>query len=351
MRIILTGGGTAGHIWPIIAICKEFKKQESIYLYVGSRGGLEQKISSEKSINFRAISVGKIRNYFSFLNFIDPFKILFGLVESYFIIKKFKPDVIFSKGGYVAVPVLFWAKTMKIPTVLHESDAVIGKTTRWGSKFAKSVCTGFPVENYNLDNLPVEKFIYTGIPLRSEFINAVPTSQSDIETILITGGSQGSAKINGVVFEILNELLANYRVIHLTGERDFSKFSVIKNKNYEVFSFTEQMPELLKAADLIVTRSGSTMAEISYLAKPSILIPLSTASLKHQEANANFYARHNAAEVIYEKDLTPTNLLNTINQVMKNDHKRRELSDNIKMLSKPNAVKEIIIVIKEAIKL
>jgi UDP-N-acetylglucosamine--N-acetylmuramyl-(pentapeptide) pyrophosphoryl-undecaprenol N-acetylglucosamine transferase len=350
MKIILTGGGTAGHIWPIVSLCKELKSREIDYLYIGSKGSLEEKIAHNNEVNFRAVSAGKMRNYFSLLNIIDPFKIFFGIIEAYFLINKYKPDVVFSKGGYVAVPVLFWAKKMKIPTVLHESDAVIGKATRWGSDFAQKICTGFPVENYDLGNLPKEKFVFTGVPLRSDFLQKIDLPKSSLQTILVTGGSQGSSKINNTVSEILTELLENYRVIHLTGERDFSTFYKIKNPNYEVFAFSLNMPQLLEVSDLVVTRSGSTLAEISFLAKAAILIPLATSSLDHQKANADFYGSHNAAEVIYEKDLTSMNLLFMIKKLMSDDAKRLELGKNIKALARPDAVSDIVDILEKVAK-
>lgn len=350
MRVILTGGGTAGHIWPIVAICEELKSREIDYLYVGSKGSLEEKIACENNLNFRAIFAGKIRNYFSVLNIIDPFKIVFGIIEAYFLLNKYKPDAVFSKGGYVAVPILFWAKKMNIQTILHESDAVIGKATRWGSDFAQKICTGFPIENYNLVNLPKEKFVFTGIPLKSDFLKIINPPKTNCKTILITGGSQGSSKINNTVSEILNELLENYSVIHLTGDRDFSKFSKIKNRNYKVFAFSLDMPQLLAQSDLVVTRSGSTLAELSCLAKASILIPLTTSSLDHQKFNADFYSKHNAAEVIYEKDLNGKNLLLMIKNILTDDAKRFELQKNIKSLAKPHAVSDVVDILEQVAK-
>jgi UDP-N-acetylglucosamine--N-acetylmuramyl-(pentapeptide) pyrophosphoryl-undecaprenol N-acetylglucosamine transferase len=356
MKILFTGGGTAGHVWPIVSVFEEMRDRDRdrdiSSLYVGSNCGFEVEICRKYHIPFKGIFVGKIRNYFSFKNFTDIIKTFFGLIQSFFILVSFKPDVIFSKGGYVAFPVLFWAKIFNISTVIHESDSVLGRMNQWSAVFAKKICVGYPTQYYDLEKLNLNmdtiknKLEYTGIPLRSEYSNV---SQNNFirPRILITGGSQGSAKINQVVTEILPELLKNNDVFHLVGQNDFKKISSNKDEHYRVLAFTDDMAQTMADSDLIVSRAGSTLAEISLLAKPSIIIPLPTSSLDHQKMNAKIYQENRAAEVIPEKNLTSQTLLSIINRLMADESYRFLLGRNAKMFARPDAAKCIVKILLE----
>ena len=353
-NIILTGGATAGHIWPIIAVAQELKNENVKYLYVGLKSGMEAKISANYGLPFHGIITGKIRNYFAWSNFIDPFKIIIGIIQALFIIIKLRPSTIFSKAGYVAVPILFWAKVFNIPTVIHESDSVIGKTNEWAGSFAKRICLGFPIEYY--DRKEVEKFqknlVYTGIPVRKEFFEIKTNfySRSDRPIILITGGSQGAASINKIIKEIIVVLADKYEIFHLCGESEFSLFKKFEQKYYHVFSFYSDMPELMKKASLVITRAGSTLAEISAMSKASIIIPLPWAARDHQAANARIYQENRAAEVIPENHLTGDLLISVITRLMDNDEYRADLGRNAHKFAQADSAEKISKILIEEMK-
>jgi UDP-N-acetylglucosamine--N-acetylmuramyl-(pentapeptide) pyrophosphoryl-undecaprenol N-acetylglucosamine transferase len=346
MKIILCGGGTAGHIWPIVAIGESLQTNRKVkLLYVGSYFGQERAIAAKFQLPFRGIFVGKWRPYVSFLNFLDLFKTFFGLIQGFFIILFFSPQVVFSKGGYVTFPILYWAKIFKIPVVAHESDVVMGKANKWVFAFAKKICLGFPPKYYK--NLPFsERFVYTGTPVRREFFDKIPIAREK-PTILITGGSQGAQKINQIIGEILPELIKIYDVYHLCGEKNFENLKgKIQSPNYHLIGFSLETPALMRNADLIVSRAGAnTLAEIAALGKSSILIPLSTAYADHQTENAQIYSKHNAAVVISEKNLTGSSLLSIINRLMDDEHFRKLLGHHAQEFAKKDATGEIIDII------
>ena len=344
-RIILTGGGTAGHIWPIIAIAEVLKTNSRIkFFYVGSFNGPEKNIAKDFDIPFKRIFVGKWRNYFSISNYLDIFKTFLGIIQSFFIILFFRPTVIFAKGGYVTIPVLFWAKIFKIPVVTHESDTIMGKANRWAASFAKKICLGFPVKYYDtLKGFPIDRLIYTGTPVRKEFFQEMPVAINK-PTILITGGSQGAVKINNLMLDILPELIKKYHVIHLAGDQNYQDLKdKFHDSNYELIGFSNQMPKLMRDSDLIISRAGAnTLAEISALGKASILIPLPTAHLNHQTINARIYQDQNAAVVLSEKNLTSSSLLSIINRLMEDSDLRGLLGHHAREFSRSNSTEEII---------
>lgn len=350
MKILLTGGGSAGHAWPIILVAKSLKKNQRVkMLYLGSRQGVEKNLAKEFNIPFMVVLSGKRRVYFSFSNYWDLFKIFIGIIQVFFILIFFRPNVIFAKGGYVTVPIIFWLKFFKIPLVIHESDVVMGRANLWAMKWAKKVCLGFPLEYYK-QNFSLDKSIYTGIPVQPEFLQTAIIS-GERPKILITGGSQGSSKINDLIFEILPELLKKYEVWHLSGKRDFSKLSEFKNPSYRLLDFTLEMPKLMRDADLVIARAGaSTLTEIAATGKPSIIIPLESAASDHQNANARVFQSRNAAVVLSEKNLTASSLLVIINNLISDEPMRKLLGHHAHSLFQKNAIEEIISAIFEAIR-
>lgn len=341
-KIILTGGGTAGHISPILAICEVLKTNHQIdFLYVGGKNNLEKDLAQKNNLPFKGIITGKRRNYFSFSNFIDFFKILIGIIQSYFLILSYKPNIIFAKGGYVAFPLVFTAKLFKIPLVIHESDTMMGKSNRYAVSYARKICLGFPVKYYQ--DIPMEKAVYTGTPVIKAFFT-VAKEKNTRPTILITGGSQGSEKLNNIITEILPELSKKYEIYHIAGEKNIlkqrEKFS---NEHYHPLGFTDNMAELMNKADLIVSRSGAnTLAEISALGKPSILVPLLSSHLNHQEINANIYEKANAAVNLSESYLTSSSLGSIINRLMEDEKLRNLLGESAKQFCGKDSVQEII---------
>lgn len=348
MKILLTGGGTAGHVWPIILIGQSLIKNKRVkLLYVGSRQGIERKLFGQTTIPCKFLVVGKRRAYTSIANFWDVFKTLIGVFQAFFIIIFFKPDIIFAKGGYVTVPIIFCQKIFNIPLVIHESDGVIGRANLWASKKAKKICLGFPIEEYNQD-LPLNKVIYTGTPVNSDFFQTPIRTGSRLK-ILVTGGSQGASKINSLISEILPELASYYDINHLSGKLDYPKLSEFKNQYYHVFDFTDQMPKFIRDADLIISRAGaSSLAEISAAGKASIIIPLETAAGEHQEANARVYQKRNAAVVVSEKNLTANSLKSIIASLMEDKSMRKLLGHHAHEFFQPNAVENIVDVIFES---
>lgn len=350
MRILLTGGGTAGHTWPLILIARSLLKNKRLsLLYVGSRQGIEKNIARDFKIPFKGIIVGKRRTYFSLANIWDLIKIFIGIIQGFFILLFFRPNIVFAKGGYVTVPIIFWLKLFKIPLVIHESDAVIGRANLWAGKFAQKICLGFPIEVYQ-QNLPLEKLIYTGTPVNPEFLE-IPIKAGDKLKLLITGGSQGSQKINSQIGEILPSLLKKYEIWHLTGETFYEKLSKIESPDYHLCKFTYDLPKFLRDADLVISRAGaSTLAEISASRKAAIIVPIAESAGNHQVANAKVYAERNAAVVLTERNLSSSSLESIIGALMKDKNFRELLGHHAHSLYQKDAINSIIETIFEAAK-
>lgn len=350
-KILVTGGGTGGHVMPLEAVIEELKEHKTEILYVGSGLDMEKEMAKRQKVPYKSVLSGKLRRYFSWRNFIDPFRVLAGFFQSVGIILSYKPDVIFAKGGYVTVPVVFAGWLLGKPIITHESDVVMGLANRWEAKHAKKICVGFPAEYY--DNLPLDKIIYTGNPIRKEFLSKAPNSKpqplyNSKPIILVTGGSQGARFINQNIAAILPKLTQKYQVIHISGKNDFQWLAKNKWPNYELYDFTDKMPEMIVKADLIISRAGAnSIAEIAAIAKPAIIIPLSSAASDHQNINAKILAKKNAAIVLGEKGLTPESLLDIINCVLDDANIQRDLSKKIAEFSQPEAAKTIV---KEIIK-
>lgn len=342
MKILLTGGGTAGHAWPVILVAKSLQKNKRAkILYVGSRQGIEKKLAKENQIPFRTILSGKKRVYFSFSNYWDYLKIAIGIVQSFFVLLFFKPEIIFAKGGYVTVPIIFWIRIFKIPLIIHESDVVMGRANLWALKYAKKVCLGFPLEYYK-QNLPVSKLVYTGIPVHPDFFQT-RINYGKKPKLLITGGSQGSSKINNLIYEILPDLIKKYEIWHLSGSRDYYKLSQFKNQNYHLFDFSLEISKFMRDSDLIISRAGAnTLAEIAATSKASIIIPLESAANEHQEANAKVLEKMNAAVVCTEKNLTASSLKAIIENLVDDEKMKNLLGHHIHSFAQEKATEEII---------
>ena len=260
-RIILTGGGTAGHVTPNIALIPELKKRGFEIHYIGSKTGIEKELIGNFDIPYYGISSGKLRRYFDVKNFTDPFRILKGYSEAKKLIKKIKPDVIFSKGGFVTVPVVKAASRQKVPCVLHESDISPGLANRLCIPSATAICANFPE---TIANLPEDKAYLTGTPIRSELFSGNRLKGLDFcgftankPVILVIGGSLGSVRVNEAVREILPKLLEKYQVIHLCG-KDKVDESLKQTEGYVQFEYIQkELCDLLDAADLVISRAGA----------------------------------------------------------------------------------------------
>lgn len=323
-KIILTGGGTAGHVTPNIALLPGLKKLGYEIHYIGSYDGIEKKLIEEYNIPYYGISSGKLRRYFDVKNFSDPFKVLKGYGQAIRLIKEIKPDVIFSKGGFVSVPVILAAKHCKVPAIIHESDLTPGLANKLAIPAAQQVCCNFPE---TLKYLPAEKAVLTGSPIRAELmsgnrINALELCHftANKKVILVVGGSTGSQVINTAVREALPELCQQYQVIHLCGKGNLDP-SLEGREGYAQFEYAKkELSDFFALADLVISRAGANaICEILALHIPNILIPLSaSASRGDQILNARSFEKQGFSYVIEEEQLSNTTLTEAIRHVTEN---------------------------------
>lgn len=349
-RIVLTGGGTAGHVTPNIALIPKLKELGYEVHYIGSKDGIEKKLIEELGIPYYGISSGKLRRYFDLKNFTDPIHVMKGFFEAKKILKKLKPNVVFSKGGFVTVPVVIAAKKCKIPAILHESDLTPGLANRLCIPSATNVCANFPE---TLNYLPKEKAVLTGSPIRSELFSGNKITGLDFcgftankPVILVTGGSLGSVAINNAIRNLLPTLLRDYQVIHLCGKDKLSK-EFEGTAGYAQFEYIkEELSDLFAAADLIISRAGAnTICEILAMRKPNILIPLSAASSRgDQILNAESFQAQGFSFLLKEEELSNETLLDAIQTVM---NKNEEYIDAMNKSNQNNAIETITSLIED----
>ena len=327
-RIVLTGGGTAGHVTPNIALLPKLKEEGYDVHYIGSYEGIERKLIEEYDIPYYGISSGKLRRYFDPKNFSDPFKVIKGYTEASSLIKKLKPDVVFSKGGFVSVPVVLAAKRRGVPSIIHESDMTPGLANKICIPCAKKVCTNFPE---TLKNIPGNKAVLTGSPIRQELFGGNKEKglqfcgfDNKKPVLLIIGGSLGSQVVNEAVRSILPQLLEQFQIIHLCGKGKVDN-SLNGKKGYVQFEYIKQeLTDLFAASDLIISRAGANaICEILALRKPNILIPLSAAASRgDQILNANSFKKQGFSFVLPEEELSSETLMKAVKEVYehKNDY-------------------------------
>lgn len=352
-RIILTGGGTAGHVTPNIALLPRLKELHYDIHYIGSYQGIEKELIEQFGIPYHGISSGKLRRYFSLKNFTDPFRIIKGLAEADKLIKTLQPDIIFSKGGFVSVPVVMAGKRRHVPTIIHESDMTPGLANKLSIPSATKVCCNFPE---TLEHLPKDKAVLTGSPIRQELLSGNKIAALDFcgltadkPVILIIGGSLGSVAVNQAVRAILPELLKDFQVIHLCGKgkvdeslktlHGYVQFEYIQNELKDIFALT----------DLIISRAGANaICEIAALRKPNLLIPLSAnASRGDQILNARSFERQGFSIVMEEEELTNEKLLSSIRDLYAN---RDTYIHNMSQSGQQNSIDTIIGLIENAAK-
>ena len=322
-RIILTGGGTAGHVTPNIALLPQLKERGYDIHYIGSYNGIEKELIEQFGIPYHGISSGKLRRYFSLQNFTDPFRVLKGFGEAKKLIQSLKPDVIFSKGGFVSVPVVIAGKQCRVPTIIHESDMTPGLANKLAIPSATKVCCNFPE---TLSHLPKEKAVLTGSPIRRELLSGDRDAALKFcklseakPVILIIGGSLGSVVVNNAVRAILPELLKDFQVIHLCGKGK-TDASLKELKGYVQFEYIQkELKDLFALADIVISRAGANaICELLALHKPNLLIPLSAnASRGDQILNARSFERQGFSIVLEEEELSNTVLLDAIQKLYK----------------------------------
>ena len=348
--ILLTGGGTAGHVTPNLALIPSLKAAGYDIRYIGSYNGMERKLIENAGIPYDGISSGKLRRYFDLKNFSDPFRVLKGYAEALKILRKYKPDVLFSKGGFVAVPVVLAAKHYHIPTILHESDMTPGLANKLCIPSAKWVCCNFPE---TLKYLPAGKAVLTGSPIRAELLQGdrlaglqYTNLSAAKPIILVIGGSLGSVKVNGAVRSILPRLLEQFQVIHICGKGNLDE-SLIGTSGYVQYEYVDSpLKHLFAAADLIVSRAGAnSIWEILALRKPNVLIPLSAAASRgDQILNANSFAKQGYSTVLEEEKVTDDTLFDAIHDTYEN---RRTFIENMEKSHLNNAIDTIMKLIND----
>ena len=323
-RIILTGGGTAGHVTPNMALVPSLREAGYDIHYIGSYNGMERKLIEEIGIPYHGISSGKLRRYFDVKNFSDPFKVLKGYGEASHLIKKLKPDIVFSKGGFVTVPVVLAAKRRKVPVIIPESDITPGLANKLSIPAATKVCCNFPE---TLAHLPADKAVLSGSPIRKELFSGSKEEGlricgfDDSKPVLMAmGGSLGAVAINNALRNNLDALLEQFQIIHLCGKGNYDH-SLEDKKGYKQFEYAKkELTHLFAATDLIISRAGANaICELLALKKPNILIPLpATQSRGDQLLNAASFEKSGYSYVLQEKDVTSETLLNAVNTVYAN---------------------------------
>ncbi len=349
-KIILTGGGTAGHVTPNLALLPSLQELGYEIHYIGSKQGIEKKLIESAGIPYDAISSGKLRRYFDIKNFSDPFRVVKGYWEALRLMKKYKPDVVFSKGGFVSVPVVLAAKHYKIPTIIHESDMTPGLANKLCIPSAKKICCNFPE---TLPYLPADKAVLTGSPIRAEILQGDRLAglkytglSPDKPIVLIIGGSLGSVKVNTAVRSILPRLLQQFQIIHICGKGNLDE-SLIGTNGYVQYEYVDApLKHLFAAADLIISRAGAnSICEILALREPNLLIPLSAAASRgDQILNAKSFSKQGFSLVLEEENLTDDTLYQAVVQLYDN---RQTYISAMENSSQGNAVNTVISLIEQ----
>ncbi len=344
-KIVMTGGGTAGHVTPNIALMPKLREMGYEIEYIGTYTGIEKKLIEDCGVPYHGISSGKLRRYFDLKNFSDPFRVIKGYREACKLIKSINPDVVFSKGGFVSVPVVLAAHKNKVPVAIHESDMTPGLANKLAIPKATKVCCNFPE---TVKYLPEGKALLTGSPIRSELFEGNKDEAMEFckftearPTILIIGGSTGSVVVNEAVWSCLDTLLEDFNVIHICGNGK-TNADYVGKKGYAQFDYVKkELSSLLALSDIVISRAGANaICELLALHKPNILIPLSAAASRgDQILNADSFGKSGYSYVIKEEELTTDTLLAAVKDVSNNKDKYIEAmkssgqTDSIKIIT------------------
>lgn len=366
MRIILTGGGTGGHLIPLINVAKKINEKIGAveFLFVGPKGALEKKLVAKEGINIKNILVGKMRRYFSLANLTDAIKIPVGVVQSLWILLVFMPDAIFSKGGYASFPVVFAGWLYRIPIFIHDSDCVPGLANSILGKLATRVAISYPEAEREFTP---GKVALTGNPVDGDINHGEPEkarkmfSLTDIKkTIFVYGGSQGAQIINNKIIKILPQLLKKYQVVHQTGEKNYEDvvhkagqlgIKAGRDGYYPVAFIYDELKDILAVADLVISRAGAnSLSEIAANGKPAIIIPIEHSANNHQRMNAYSISKTGGCIVLEESNLGENIFLSRIEEILQNNELAGKLSQNIKQFYHADAADKIADGILEIIK-
>lgn len=351
-RIVLTGGGTAGHVTPNIALIPALKSEGYDIQYIGSYEGMEKSLIEDYNIPYHGISSGKLRRYFDWKNFSDPFRVIKGFFEANKLMKELKPQVVFSKGGFVSVPVVIAAKKNHIPAIIHESDMTPGLANKLCFKSAVKICCNFPE---TIEKLPAGKAVLTGSPIRAELMlgdagkaeSICNFEDADKPVVMVVGGSLGAASVNKMIRQILPKLTEKFNVLHLCGKGKLDESLIGVSGYYQMEYAKEEMKDLFALSDVVVSRAGANaICELLALHKPNLLIPLpASASRGDQLLNAESFRKQGFSMVLDEdKDLTEDSLYNGICELYDN---REQFSETMLSSGQSGAVFKVVELIKE----
>jgi len=350
-RILLTGGGTAGHVTPNLALLPRLRELSYEIFYMGSYDGIEKKLIADQEIPYVGISTGKFRRYLDIKNFTDPFRVIKGFTEAKKYLKNLSPDVVFSKGGFVSVPVVRAAASLGIPCIIHESDMTPGLANKLCIPVAKKVCCNFPE---TLQNLPEDKAVLTGSPIRAELAQGNKLAGLDLcgftankPVLMVMGGSLGAANVNKAVREALPLLLEDFQVVHLCGKGKMDNL-LLTTPGYKQFEYvTTELKDLFAMTDIVISRAGANaICELLALKKPNILIPLPAASSRgDQILNAASFESQGFSMVLQEEDITAQLLSDKAHELYFN---RNEFIDAMKQSGQLDSISTIMELIDQA---
>lgn len=364
MKIVFTGGQTGGHFYPIIAVAeaiREVVKEKKLIdpkLYFIAPNEYNKGMLFDHNIEYRYVTSGKLRRYFSIMNLVDIFKIFFGIFQALWVVFRIYPDVIFSKGGYGSIPVVIAGKILGIPLIIHESDSKPGRANLIAGKLADKIAVSYESA---AEYFMKDKVAHTGNPIRKSVQFPTPEGaerffnlKEEIPTILVLGGSQGAGAINDAIIDIVYELVKKYQIIHQTGQNNLEEvkkvvamkleYSEFKDR-YKIYPYLNDVEVKMAAgaAEMIISRAGSSLFEIALWEKPSIIIPIPESVSHDQRTNAFNYARSGAGVVIEQHNATPEILIAEIDRLMNNTEYRNEMIENAKKFATVDAGRRIAV--------
>ena len=350
-KIVLTGGGTAGHVTPNIALLPGLQELGYEVHYIGSYEGIESRLIADFDIPYYGISTGKFRRYLDPKNFSDPFRVIKGYTEARRILKELKPDIVFSKGGYVSVPVVRAAASLKIPCIIHESDMTPGLANKLCIPVARKVCCNFPE---TMQYLPKDKAVLTGSPIREELSKGNKIAALDlcgfdanIPVIMVIGGSLGAANVNKAVRDALPELLKDFQVVHICGKDKIDNM-LLTTRGYKQFEYVKaELKDIFAMADVVISRAGANaICELLALQKPNLLIPLMAGSRGDQILNAKSFESQGYSKVLMEDDITTQLLVDTVHELYFN---KKIFIDAMSNSHQKNSIKSILNLIEQTV--
>ncbi len=350
-KIVLTGGGTAGHVTPNLALLPSLQEAGFLITYMGSYDGIEKRLVEDFGIPYVGISTGKFRRYLDVKNLTDPFRVIKGYTEARKFLKEYRPDVVFSKGGFVSVPVVRAAASLKIPCIIHESDMTPGLANKLCFPVAKKICCNFP-ETYKM--LPEEKAVLTGTPIRAELAQGNKLTGLEMcgftankPVIMVIGGSLGAMNVNKAVRDALPQLLEKYQVVHLCGKDKMDNL-LLTTPGYKQFEYLKtELKDIFAMADIVISRAGANaICELLALRKPNILIPLPASSSRgDQLLNAASFESQGFSIVLHEDDLTTALLVDKVNELYEN---RQRYFDAMEQSGQMDSIPTIMELIQNA---